>query len=1022
MSEQQYVRKLTDKNLKRWRKEFPFLAKHPDYDNAAYCSCCKQTLTPKINVIRHHSRTKIHSLIAGGYEDDPLKSEEQKVWASSILPSNQIQIFETGSEGDDDLAMEGFESTNFEDCLEDAEVTTIESVISVQINNSDPVDPSLAVVTVENTEGESLAKIYANSQFPLFIKGEIQRRFLTMEGYDALWKCEGGVFKVHKFVLSIYSSYLKRLIEDCVEEECMIYTPDLSSLAVKSILCVLYTGRVVLPSKNHANDVMQAFSDIGCKGSFTVEEKFLKKLDGSKYTKRPHSQRRTLTPKKRKKRKLEKTSGEVIEPEIEIREFQDDEEIEFKGNGNSDNGWIPDDDDIASPAISDQPLNQTNNIFDTHYIVDDKIKLEVQEECITPDLTNLMLPQKEDEENISSWEESSENLLTKKKCNIKERHRDTLNRYFMVGSFNGFVKGQLSANLKYDLFDDLASEEMTSIHVCHVCYQTFPFIDAFHLHIQEKHAGKKPRNGRFFKSENIYHCPTCDKDISVIHIVWFIKHLTYCGVDNDKANQILKLGDLDTPFKKDDIKDIYEEDKLSGKLNDKRFTNLCLLLLGRLNESIYGCRTCYEAFASREEIIKHYSVAHSGKEEFGSCYDACSNLYTCSYCNLVMKKTHLVHFIKHIKQCLVDPDLAVCNNAEDGIDDQEDVETENIDPWGVINRPLRVANLRSEWICEALFGCLYPILFPCHICYSVFHDENAIKQHFTENHLNIENCVENGSLYDKDNDCFKCPICKKDVCKNQKSSIYFTYHWKSCLNETHEVTKTCDKCMKSFNKYNTYTNHQLYFCAEGSENKGFICHICSTLIKTKRELDTHVKYVHTNVRQFECEQCQKRFKRKGDLVVHMQSHTAVPGFFCEQCGKSFFKKRNLKSHLATHDTSESSKKHECVQCGRKFLRLQALKNHLTTHSNERLYSCEVCGARVKTPGTLMTHRKKVHKLTTPLPKTNLAAICMDNQPKVTTALLETAELQHAPNEGAAILLIKTEKLGGNEEDNISQLL
>ena len=39
------------------------------------------------------------SLIAGGYEDDPLKNEEQKVWASNILPSNQIQIFETGSEG-----------------------------------------------------------------------------------------------------------------------------------------------------------------------------------------------------------------------------------------------------------------------------------------------------------------------------------------------------------------------------------------------------------------------------------------------------------------------------------------------------------------------------------------------------------------------------------------------------------------------------------------------------------------------------------------------------------------------------------------------------------------------------------------------------------------------------------------------------------------------------------------------------------------------------------------------------------
>ena len=117
------------------------------------------------------------------------------------------------------------------------------------------------------------------------------------------------------------------------------------------------------------------------------------------------------------------------------------------------------------------------------------------------------------------------------------------------------------------------------------------------------------------------------------------------------------------------------------------------------------------------------------------------------------------------------------------------------------------------------------------------------------------------------------------------------------------------------------------------------------VIKTKRELDTHVKYVHSTVRQFECEQCQRRFKRKGDLVVHMQSHTATPGFFCEvmtisilkvlwkhkfyymllslslmlfqKCGKSFFKKRNLKSHLSTHDTSDNSKKHECVECGRR---------------------------------------------------------------------------------------------------------
>ena len=59
----------------------------------------------------------------------------------------------------------------------------------------------------------------------------------------------------------------------------------------------------------------------------------------------------------------------------------------------------------------------------------------------------------------------------------------------------------------------------------------------------------------------------------------------------------------------------------------------------------------------------------------------------------------------------------------------------------------------------------------------------------SENHLNIENCVENGSLYNKDLDCYNCPVCKKDVCKNQKSSIYFTYHMKKCAGETCTVTR-----------------------------------------------------------------------------------------------------------------------------------------------------------------------------------------------------------------------------------------
>ena len=37
---------------------------------------------------------------------------------------------------------------------------------------------------------------------------------------------------------------------------------------------------------------------------------------------------------------------------------------------------------------------------------------------------------------------------------------------------------------------------------------------------------------------------------------------------------------------------------------------------------------------------------------------------------------------------------------------------------------------RSKWVCEALIGSLVPILYPCHVCYSVFTQEKHIKEHF----------------------------------------------------------------------------------------------------------------------------------------------------------------------------------------------------------------------------------------------------------------------------------------------------
>ena len=42
------------------------------------------------------------------------------------------------------------------------------------------------------------------------------------------------------------------------------------------------------------------------------------------------------------------------------------------------------------------------------------------------------------------------------------------------------------------------------------------------------------------------------------------------------------------------------------------------------------------------------------------------------------------------------------DHEEEGVED--DTNDDFIDPWGIINKPLKVVNQRSHWVSEALFG------------------------------------------------------------------------------------------------------------------------------------------------------------------------------------------------------------------------------------------------------------------------------------------------------------------------------
>ena len=55
----------------------------------------------------------------------------------------------------------------------------------------------------------SMVRVSAMDHFANNVLPDIRRQLKTGDDYDAVWKCDDGTFKVHKFVLAASSVYFK---------------------------------------------------------------------------------------------------------------------------------------------------------------------------------------------------------------------------------------------------------------------------------------------------------------------------------------------------------------------------------------------------------------------------------------------------------------------------------------------------------------------------------------------------------------------------------------------------------------------------------------------------------------------------------------------------------------------------------------------------------------------------------------------------------------------------------------------
>uniref|UniRef100_A0A6V7IME4 C2H2-type domain-containing protein n=1 Tax=Bracon brevicornis TaxID=1563983 RepID=A0A6V7IME4_9HYME len=162
----------------------------------------------------------------------------------------------------------------------------------------------------------------------------------------------------------------------------------------------------------------------------------------------------------------------------------------------------------------------------------------------------------------------------------------------------------------------------------------------------------------------------------------------------------------------------------------------------------------------------------------------------------------------------------------------------------------------------------------------------------------------------------------------------------------------CSQCQKAFDQKSTYQSH---IRTHGKETEDpYRCDICEKTFAVPARLTRHYR-THTGEKPYQCEYCNKSFSVKENLSVHRRIHTKERPYKCDVCSRAFEHSGKLHRHMRIH-TGE--RPHKCSLCDKTFIQSGQLVIHMRTHTGEKPYVCKACNK-----GFTCSKQLKVHTRT-----------------------------------------------------------
>ena len=187
-------------------------------------------------------------------------------------------------------------------------------------------------------------------------------------------------------------------------------------------------------------------------------------------------------------------------------------------------------------------------------------------------------------------------------------------------------------------------------------------------------------------------------------------------------------------------------------------------------------------------------------------------------------------------------------------------------------------------------------------------------------------------------------------------------------NRKGQYNKTCDRC-----RVRCKCPHCEYTCSKNShlkthikfvhtKVKDFECPTCDYKCSDNGSLKKHIKQIHTKIKDFECGLCNYKCSTNGSLNKHIkQLHTKVKDFQCSTCDYKCSTNGNLQKHIKF--VHAKIKDVQCQHCEYKCSTNSTLKQHIKmVHTKIKDVRCPIdgCDFKSSTNGNLQQHIKMVH--------------------------------------------------------------